>query len=212
MSSAPRTWVKICGLRTVADIEAAAAAGADAVGFVFHEGSPRDLGIEAARRLQRHVPAGVERVVVFRHPAQELVDAVLEAVRPDCVQTDREDLGRVRLPASQRVMPVLRAGTAAPPLPARFLFEGTNSGAGERADWSEATALARQGELVLAGGLDASNVGEALARVRPFGVDVSSGVEQVRGVKDPARIRDFVAAVRAADARLAGRPIEERSR
>jgi phosphoribosylanthranilate isomerase len=197
-------WVKICGLRTADAIAAAATAGAQAVGFVFHEASPRNLDVGEAAALQRVVPSGVERVAVFLHPAQALVDAVLEAVRPDWVQTDVADLARLRLPASQRVLPVVRDAASVASLPARILFEGAHSGAGATADWEQAARLAGRAELVLAGGLEPSNVAEAIARVRPFGLDVSSGVESSRGVKDPARIREFVAAARAAHARLAG--------
>jgi len=196
--------VKICGLRTADAIVAAATAGAQAVGFVFHEASPRNLDVLEAAALQRVVPSGIERVAVFLHPAQALVDAVLEAVRPDWVQTDVADLASLRLPASQRVLPVVRDAASVAPLPARILFEGAHSGSGATADWEKAARLAGRAELVLAGGLEPSNVAEAIARVRPFGVDVSSGVEGSRGVKDPARIREFVAAARAAHARLAG--------
>jgi phosphoribosylanthranilate isomerase len=83
------------------------------------------------------------------------------------------------------------------------LFESGRSGQGERADWTAARALAGRCELVLAGGLDAGNVADAVRRVRPFGVDVSSGVEHSRGVKDPARILGFIRAARAASAALA---------
>ncbi len=196
--------MKICGLRTADTIVAAATAGAQAVGFVFHEASPRNLDVLEAAALQRVVPPGVERVAVFLHPAQALVDAVLEAVRPDWVQTDVADLASLRLPASQRVLPVVRDAASVAPLPARILFESAHSGAGATADWEQAARLAGQAELVLAGGLEPSNVAEAIARVRPFGLDVSSGVESSRGVKDPARIHEFVAAARAAHARLAG--------
>ena len=89
------------------------------------------------------------------------------------------------------------------PLPPRLLFEGARSGTGRTADWSAAQALARRTQLVLAGGLNAGNVAAAIAAVRPFGVDVSSGVEEAPGVKSPAAIADFVQAVRAA-ARLMG--------
>ena len=197
-------WVKICGLRTADAIAAAATAGAQAVGFVFHEASPRNLDVGEAAALQRVVPSGVERVAVFLHPAQALVDAVLEAVRPDWVQTDVADLARLRLPASQRVLPVVRDAASVASLPARILFESAHSGSGDTADWELAARLAGRAELVLAGGLEPSNVAEAIARVRPFGLDVSSGVESSRGLKDPARIREFVAAARAAHARLAG--------
>jgi len=195
-----RLWIKICGLRSREAIEAAVTAGADALGFVFHADSPRNLSVEEARELQRAVPAGVERVAVFLHPAQWLVDAIIEAIRPDRIQADSGDLARLRLPQGQAVLPVLRSGAALPaPLPPRLLVEGVRSGAGEKADWARAAVLARRTQLVLAGGLDAGNVAKAVRTVRPFGVDVSSGVESVRGVKDPARIREFIGAARAAE-------------
>jgi phosphoribosylanthranilate isomerase len=87
-----------------------------------------------------------------------------------------------------------------------MLFEGPTSGIGELADWGRATELARQTELILAGGLAVGNVGEAIHAVRPFGVDVSSGVEEIPGVKDPAKIHAFVRAVRAAAAALERSP------
>ena len=205
----PTLWIKICGLRTAAAIEAAAEAGADAVGFVFHAASPRHLEPAEARALQAAVPHGVERVAVFLHPSQALVDAALEAIAPDWVQTDAGDLEQLRLPPGQRVLPVLRSDAPLPAsLPARCLFESGRSGAGERADWAAAARLARRTQLVLAGGLDASNVAEAVRAVRPFGVDVSSGVERERGVKDAARIREFIRATREA----AAVPLSEESR
>lgn len=205
-------WIKICGLKTPEAIDAAIEAGVNAVGFVFHDASPRNLEPAVAYDLSRVVPAGIERVAVFLHPSQSLVDEVLAVVAPDWVQTDAEDLGGLSLPVGQRVLPVLRSGTG--PVVAliasgadeprggwratRHLFESGRSGTGERADWSAAEHLARRTELVLAGGLDPGNVADALRAVRPFGVDVSSGVERVRGVKDPMRIRDFVRAAREA--------------
>ena len=193
-------WIKICGLRTTAAIEVAAAAGADAVGFVFHDASPRNLSLATARELQRAVPPGLERVAVFLRPSQALVDAVLDAIEPDWLQTDAGDLPGLRLPGALRVLPVLRDRLAdGAALPGRVLFESSRSGAGERADWSAAADLARQTQLVLAGGLHVANVAEALATVRPFGVDVSSGVERERGVKDATLIREFIRMARATE-------------
>jgi phosphoribosylanthranilate isomerase len=195
----PELWIKICGMCSAADIEAAAAAGADAVGFVFYQPSPRHLAVGAARTLQQAVPAAVERVAVFLHPSQAQVDAVIDALQPDWVQTDLQDLDGLRLPPGQRVLPVLRKIGAEPLFAgSRAMLDGGTSGAGVRADWTAARALVSRCELVLAGGLDAGNVAEAIRAVRPFGVDVSSGVERARGVKDPARIRDFIDAARGA--------------
>jgi phosphoribosylanthranilate isomerase len=198
-----RLWIKVCGLRTREAIEAAASAGADAVGFVFHEASPRHLTLAEARALVACVPEEVETVAVFLHPSQALVDAAIDAIGPDWVQTDAADLDGLRLPVGQKTLPVFRTGgrgtdeaISREVRGSRFLLESALSGAGERADWTMAASIATAGELVLAGGLDAANVGAAIATVRPFGVDVSSGVERSRGVKDVALIRDFVAAAR----------------
>jgi phosphoribosylanthranilate isomerase len=190
-------WIKICGMRTVADIGAAVAAGADALGFVFHEPSPRHLSAADARELRAAVPPGVARVAVFLHPSQAQLDAAVEALRPDWLQADLADLERLALPPGLRVLPVLRKIVLPQPF-SRVLLEGATSGRGERADWAQARALAARCELVLAGGLDPGNVGEAIRAVGPFGVDVSSGVERTHGVKDPVRIREFTRAARAA--------------
>jgi len=205
-------WIKICGLRSVAAIAAAAQAGVQAVGFVFHAPSPRNLSVAQAVDLQGAVPPGIDRVAVFLHPSQPLLDAVVEAVRPDWVQADAADLAALRLPAGQRVLPVVRGGAWRPGVSmrgTRLLFESARSGMGEQADWDEAACLAREVDLVLAGGLDARNIGAAIAAVRPFGVDVSSGVESSRGVKDIGKIVEFVAAARAAHARCGAHAIEE---
>ena len=200
MTSVAELWIKICGLRTAAAIEVAVAAGADAVGFVFHDASPRNLPLAEARELQRAVPSGVERVAVFLHPSQALVDAVLAAIEPDWLQTDIGDLPGLHLPPAQRVLPVLRGSAGAgAALPGRVLFESAHSGTGERADWVAAAALSGSTQLVLAGGLHPANVAGAVRAVRPFGVDVSSGVERERGVKDAALVREFIRAARAAE-------------
>src|SRR5512135_386158 len=134
-----RLWIKICGLRTREAIEVAAEAGADAVGFVFHADSPRNLSIVEARELQAAVPAGIERIAVFLRPDARLVADVIEAIRPDCVQADVEALPALRLHPSQAVLPVLRGGQAVPDaFPVRVLFEGSRSGHGEKANWAQA--------------------------------------------------------------------------
>jgi phosphoribosylanthranilate isomerase len=193
--------VKICGITTVEALEAAVSAGADAVGFVFHESSPRNVSVAGAALLAARLPPGIRKVAVTLHPAQSLVDEVLAALMPDVWQTDARDFDSLRLPAIVERWRVCRSGAQPPePLPSRLLFEGSRSGAGEIADWSEAAGLAARAELILGGGLTPANVAAAVAAVRPFGVDVSSGVESSPGRKDPARIVEFVAAAREAAA------------
>jgi phosphoribosylanthranilate isomerase len=189
-------WIKICGLTSADAVAAALAAGVDAIGFVFAE-SPRRLSAEDAARLAAPARGKARCVAVTRHPTQPQLDELLATFRPDVLQTDAGDLARLRLPGALELLPVVRgAGAAAPP--ARLLFEGPGSGVGARCDWSLAAALARRTQLVLAGGLDAGNVAGAIAAVRPFGVDVSSGVEERPGVKSPAEVERFAAAARAA--------------
>jgi phosphoribosylanthranilate isomerase len=191
-------WIKICGLTTPGPLHTALEAGVDALGFVFAP-SVRRLDPAAAATLARPARGRVLCVAVTRHPTQAEVDAILERFAPDALQTDHEDFGALRLPAGLVRLPVVRVGGALPePLPARLLFEGPRSGAGQPADWAQAAALAARCELVLAGGLRADNVAAAVAAVRPFGVDVSSGVEERPGVKSSARIAAFAQAAAAA--------------
>jgi phosphoribosylanthranilate isomerase len=190
-------WVKICGLTSRAAVEAAVAAGADAVGFVFAP-SQRQVTTAQAKQLARDVPRRVVRVAVMLHPTQSQLEEMWSGFRPEILQTDAEDLPTLRVPSGLAVIPVVRAvgpASAGHPL---ILFEGPVSGIGSTADWQSAAQLARTTQLVLAGGLNATNIADAIAAVRPFGVDVSSGVEASPGVKDPTRIHEFVRRARAA--------------
>ncbi len=189
-------FVKICGVTTEDIVEAAVVAGADAIGFVFHAPSPRDIAPQRAAALARALPRGVLCVAVTLRPEQELVDRVLEALTPDVWQSDAADFASLRIPETIERWPVLRQWTPGPRRSGRILFESKASGSGGRADWSAASVMARTSELILGGGLDANNVGCAVAAVRPFGVDVSSGVERAPGVKDARRIREFIVAAR----------------
>jgi phosphoribosylanthranilate isomerase len=198
-------WVKICGLTTHDAVEAAVAAGADAVGFVFAP-SKRQVTATQAAQLAQGVPRRIPRVAVMLHPTQSQLDEVWTEFRPDVLQTDVEDLDRLRMPMGLAVMPVIRGGVGPKPhlhrnAISRVLFEGPVSGVGSMSDWHSAAQLARTTQLVLAGGLNATNVADAIAAVRPFGVDVSSGVEASPGIKDPARIHEFVRRARAASER-----------
>jgi phosphoribosylanthranilate isomerase len=191
-------WIKICGMTSGEAVQAALEAGVDALGFVF-AASARRLEPGEAARLALAARGRVRCVAVTQHPQQQQLEAILRLFDPDVLQTDLEDFERLRLPAGLARLPVVRRRDAAGvTLPQRLLFEGPHSGSGTMSDWQGAAALARSCELVLAGGLDARNVGTAIAAVRPFGVDVSSGVEDAPGVKSPAKISEFVRAARAA--------------
>lgn len=190
-------WIKICGLTTHAGVEAAVDAGADAIGFVFAP-SKRQVTPAGAAELARGAPKHIARIAVMLHPSQALVNEVWEIFRPDVLQTDIGDLDSLLVPPGLQTLPVVRiAWTALASPPPRLLFEGPVSGAGEASDWAAAEELGRMTQLVLAGGLTPANVREAVARTRPFGVDVSSGVEAQPGLKDPIKIREFVRNARA---------------
>jgi phosphoribosylanthranilate isomerase len=193
-------WIKICGLTSAAAVATALELQVDALGFVFSV-SVRQLSCERALELAQVARGRARCVAVTRHPTQPLVDEILRVFAPDVLQSDLADLEALRLPRSLELLPVVRDVAAAPPrLPARLLFEGPRSGAGVTSDWSAAAALAPRTQLILAGGLSADNVAAGIAAVRPFGVDVSSGVEERPGLKSPATMAKFVRAARAAAA------------
>ena len=197
-----RGWIKICGMKTTADVAAAAAAGADAIGFVLAP-SVRRVSALGAAQLARNVRGRIECVAVMQHPQQVEVDEVVRELGPDLLQSELADFESLRLPAHVARLPVVRApGMPANGWPARLMFEGERSGTGTVADWSAAASIARQAQLVLAGGLHEGNVGEAIRSVRPFGVDASSGLESHPGIKSEQKIHAFVRAARAAFAEL----------
>jgi phosphoribosylanthranilate isomerase len=190
-------FIKICGMTTPEAVRAALECEVDAIGFVFAP-SVREVSVERANELAAAARRKVACVAVTRHPARAAVDAILGGFKPDFLQTDLEDIEALELPRSLGVLPVMRPNTlSACVLPRRVLFEGPVSGSGQVTDWNEAAALARRSEVILAGGLRAENVAAAIRQVRPFGVDVSSGVEASPGIKSIQKIEQFVAAARA---------------
>lgn len=191
-------FVKICGIRDPEMAAAAVDAGANAVGFVFAESVRRVTAVEA-REAAAAVPTGVKRVAVMKHPLPEEWDDVLHGFEPDVLQTDIGDFGALDVPARVRRWPVIREGDEVADWPEVFVYEGQQSGAGQTVDWHAAKQAATHGNMILAGGLDAANVAEAIRVARPWGVDVSSGVESQPGRKDAARIMEFISAVRAAE-------------
>lgn len=198
-------FVKICGLREKEHVDAAVDAGADAVGFVFAD-SVRRVDPRRAAMISADVPCTVRRVAVMLHPTAEEWQDVLSAFTPDVLQTDAQDIAALDVPDSVDCWPVCREGNRASTyfgtstkVPGIFLYEGAKSGAGETVDWARAAKVAKQGNMILAGGLSAANVAEAIRIARPFGVDVSSAVESAPGVKDPELIREFISAARAVE-------------
>jgi phosphoribosylanthranilate isomerase len=202
MNDAGAPYIKICGMTTPAAVDAAIACKVDAIGFVFAE-SVRRLSTAQARELAAPARHRIACVAVTRHPTPAVVAEILRDFRPDILQTDFDDIEKLDLPRELPVLPVLRPGASpACELPRRILFEGPVSGSGRTTDWDVAAGLARRMELILAGGLNPANVGAALRHVRPFGVDVSSGVEDSPGIKNTQLIEHFVAATRLAAVEL----------
>lgn len=191
-------FVKICGLRDAETVAAAIDAGANAVGFVFAN-SPRRVSVEDAVAATRNVPAEIRRIAVMRHPSSEEWEVVRDGFSPDVLQTDIGDFDVLDVPENVARWPVIREGDEVGRWPAEFVYEGRHSGVGETVDWRRARIAAANGRMVLAGGLDSGNVAKAMDQARPFGVDVSSGVESAPGLKDPVLIREFISAVRAVE-------------
>ncbi len=197
--------IKICGVTDGRTAAAAATAGVDAVGFVFAD-SPRRLKPTEASRIAADLPPDIERVAVFRLAKMDDVLRVLDEFAGATVQTEPQpDLVAA---LGSRLLPVLHDGdnledeAAAVPPGLPVLLEAAGCGGrGIQPDWSRASRLARQRRTMLAGGLHADNVLDAIRTVRPWGVDVSSGVETSPGVKSPDLIARFVRAVRRGEAK-----------
>jgi phosphoribosylanthranilate isomerase len=198
MSVQHRIFIKICGMTTPVAVAAALSCEVDAIGFVFAE-SVRQVDTRRANELAAPARHKADCVAVMRHPTRAQVAEVLREFKPDILQTDIDDLDSLDLPKTLGVLPVVRPGPhGACVLPGRILFEGPVSGSGQTTDWDTAAELALRAQVILAGGLNPVNVGIAVRRVRPFGVDVSSGVEEAPGVKSSEKIEKFVAAARFA--------------
>jgi phosphoribosylanthranilate isomerase len=195
-------FVKICGITTEDDALLAVAMGADALGFVFAPGSRRQVTVETARDIVKRLPSGTVTVGVFRDERPERVIEVVNQVGLTGAQLHgREPISEVRW-VRQRAQFVIQAFTAGDPALAAaangpadvILVDSPDPGSGRLFDWKLAEGAPGGVRLMVAGGLNAENVGDAIRRIRPWGVDVSTGVESSPGRKDPRKLRRFIQA------------------
>ncbi len=208
-----RTRVKICGITREQDLDAAVSAGVDAVGFVFYAKSPRAVSLDDAASLARRLPAFVTPVALFVDPSPEFVIEVTTRIpqvllqfhgneQPGfCASFGRPYMRALRMAPDLAVAEVAQSYPGASAVLLDSYKPGVPGGTGETFDWSRVPARLAV-PLILAGGLDASNVAHAVRQVRPYAVDVSGGVEAAPGLKDPGKMRAFVAAVQSVDAEL----------
>jgi phosphoribosylanthranilate isomerase len=207
------TRIKICGITREQDLQAAVAAGVDALGFVFYGKSPRNVAPQQAAELLRVLPPFVTSVGLFVDPPAEMVRAVLAQVPLDVLQFHGDEtpefcrqFGRPYLKAIR-----VRPGVDLVECAARYAdaqgllldayVEGVQGGTGESFDWA---LIPRDLSLpvILSGGLHPGNVAEAVRAVRPYAVDVSSGVEASKGIKDAAKVAAFIKEVKNVDIQL----------
>jgi phosphoribosylanthranilate isomerase len=207
-ATALRTRVKICGITRSADAAAAAQAGADAIGLVFYPPSPRFLSVERAREIRDALPPFVQSVALFVNADAAQVAQVIGRVHPGmlqfhgdeapefCAQFGLPFVKACRVKKGISALEYLRPFSSA----AAWLFDShvpEYGGVGESFDWSLVPATDKP--VILSGGLSQANVAAAIRRVKPWGVDVSSGVESAKGLKDAGKIAAFIAEVRNAD-------------
>ncbi|MBW0146359.1 phosphoribosylanthranilate isomerase [Marinobacter arenosus] len=197
------TRVKICGLTRVEDIEAAVEAGADALGLVFYQPSPRSVVVSEAAELARHVPAFVSVVGLFVNPTAEEVREVLERVPLDllqfhgdesaefCSQFGRRWVKAIRVREQGQIEAAFKSFSEASGLLVDAWDPERYGGTGQSFNW-DLIPSDRPMPLILAGGLSSDNVFRAVSQVRPWAVDVSGGVERSKGIKDIEKISDFI--------------------
>jgi phosphoribosylanthranilate isomerase len=197
--------VKICGITTEADALLAVALGADAVGFIFAP-SPRQVSAQATRRIIERVPPEILTVGVFRNEAPARVVEIVNSIGLRAAQLHGDETVDETRWVAERIALTIKAFPAGHPGIGRIddygaafvLVDAESPGSGEVFDWRLAEGVVDPARLIVSGGLRAENVGDAIAHLHPYGVDVDSGVESVPGRKDPVKLRAFVAAARAA--------------
>ena len=198
-----RIRAKICGITREEDALAAAYHGADAIGLVFHEPSPRHVSIDTADSITRSLPPFVNRVGLFVNAGPENIEAVLSRLHIDCLQFHGDELpdecSRYGVPYIKAIamrdevdlVNMAELYDAAAGLLLDTYIPGVDGGTGKTFDWSRIAQDINK-PIILAGGLNPENVGDAIRQVRPYAVDVSSGVESSKGIKDATRIAAFI--------------------
>lgn len=201
------TRIKICGITRSEDALVCAQAGVDAIGLVFYPSSPRHIAAAQAAAIARALPPFVTTVGLFVNPAAEQVEAVLDEVRLDVLQFHGDEppefcagfgvpyLKAIRVKAGVDLVQCAIRYQAAQGLLLDAYVEGTPGGTGQSFDW-ELIPAGLPLPVILSGGLSPANVADAIRRVRPWAVDVSSGVEASKGIKDAAKIVAFIEGVR----------------
>lgn len=215
-----RTRIKFCGITSVEDARAAVAAGADAIGLVFHPDSPRYLPLSRARHVADAVPAMVTVTGLFVNPTRAQVVEHLQGLRLDllqfhgdedaafCESFDRPYMKAIRVRPGVDIASAVAAFPTATAILLDAWDEGAAGGTGRVFDWQVIQEAVNRDRLVLAGGLNPDNVGEAIRQVGPYAVDVSSGIETLPGRKSTQRMRHFALAVQKA---RSNSPEEQRS-
>ncbi len=207
-----RTRIKFCGITRAEDALYAASLGADALGLVFYPPSPRSLSLERAIALSEAIPPFVTRVALFLDERADVVGGIVEQLRPDLLQFHGSESADYCASFGRPYIKALACGVGADSIEKQmdtyssaigFLLDshspGQAGGSGKHFDWSQVPKKLDK-PIVLAGGLHAANVGEAIQTVHPYAVDVSSGVESSPGIKDRNKMHSFIAQVRSADA------------
>ncbi len=194
-------FVKVCGITNREDALFAVAMGADAVGLIFAEGSPRQVTPDAAAAIVRELPPGTLAIGVFRDERPERILEIVDHARLGGVQLHGHETPAEAAVVRRRVPFLVQAFGADDPRLDRIddydvdavLLDSSTPGSGVAFDWKLAERFVPGRRVILAGGLTPDNVGQAVAQVRPWGVDVASGVEASPGRKDPVKVRHFVA-------------------
>ncbi len=208
--------IKICGLKTIENSRAACEAGADMMGFNFYMPSPRYISIDTCREIIKEIKTTYPEIVcvgVFVNQPPDQVKAIMAETRLDLAQlsgdeppADLEQLGgsafKALRPVTQEDAKIAIKTLPSRTIPPAFLLDkcqkGTYGGTGKTGDWKLAAEIAKEHQILLAGGLNPENVASAIREVQPWGVDVASGVEIERGKKDQQKIKDFIQKARAA--------------